>query len=36
MKAQGTEAYVGSTVAGFPNLFLMIGPNSTAGWPTTQ
>jgi len=28
-KAQGTQAYVGSTVAGFPNLFLMIGPNST-------
>ncbi len=28
-KANGVEAYVGSTVAGFPNLFLMIGPNST-------
>ena len=28
-KAEGTEAYLGSTVAGFPNLFLMIGPNST-------
>ena len=28
-KANGTEAYVGSALAGFPNLFLMIGPNST-------
>jgi cation diffusion facilitator CzcD-associated flavoprotein CzcO len=28
-KGNGVEAYVGSTVAGFPNLFLMIGPNST-------
>jgi cation diffusion facilitator CzcD-associated flavoprotein CzcO len=28
-KAHGTEAYVGCTVTGFPNLFLMIGPNST-------
>ena len=28
-KAQGVEAYAGSTVAGFPNLFLMIGPNAT-------
>jgi cation diffusion facilitator CzcD-associated flavoprotein CzcO len=28
-KAHGVEAYAGSTVAGFPNLFLMIGPNST-------
>ena len=28
-KAGGVEAYAGSTVAGFPNLFLMIGPNST-------
>src|SRR6185437_10042700 len=28
-KADGVEAYAGSTVAGFPNLFLMIGPNST-------
>jgi len=28
-KAEGVEAYAGSTVAGFPNLFLMIGPNST-------
>ncbi|MGP0029747.1 MAG: flavin-containing monooxygenase [Acidimicrobiales bacterium] len=25
----GVEAYVGSTVHGFPNLFLMIGPNAT-------
>jgi cation diffusion facilitator CzcD-associated flavoprotein CzcO len=28
-KANGVEAYVGSTVAGFPNMFLMIGPNAT-------
>ena len=28
-KADGVEAYAGSTVAGFPNLFLMIGPNAT-------
>ena len=28
-KAHGAQAYLGSTVAGFPNLFLMIGPNST-------
>ena len=28
-KDSGVEAYAGSTVAGFPNLFLMIGPNST-------
>ena len=28
-KADGVEAYAGSTVAGFPNLFLMIGPNVT-------
>jgi cation diffusion facilitator CzcD-associated flavoprotein CzcO len=25
----GVEAYAGSTVSGFPNLFLMIGPNAT-------
>ena len=28
-KTTGAQAYLGSTVAGFPNLFLMIGPNST-------
>ena len=28
-KAHGAQAYLGCTVAGFPNLFLMIGPNST-------
>jgi len=28
-KADGVEAYAGSTVVGFPNLFMMIGPNST-------
>jgi cation diffusion facilitator CzcD-associated flavoprotein CzcO len=27
----GAEAYVGTTVAGFPNLFLMSGPNSSQG-----
>ncbi len=28
-KTTGVEAYVGSALTGFPNLFLMIGPNST-------
>jgi cation diffusion facilitator CzcD-associated flavoprotein CzcO len=28
-KANGVEAYAGSTVSGFPNLFMMIGPNAT-------
>jgi len=28
-KSDGVEAYAGCSVAGFPNLFLMIGPNST-------
>ena len=28
-KANGAEAYAGSAVTWFPNLFLMIGPNST-------
>jgi cation diffusion facilitator CzcD-associated flavoprotein CzcO len=28
-KEQGSQAYLGCTVSGFPNLFLMIGPNST-------
>jgi cation diffusion facilitator CzcD-associated flavoprotein CzcO len=28
-KANGVEAYAGAAVAGFPNLFLMIGPNAT-------
>jgi cation diffusion facilitator CzcD-associated flavoprotein CzcO len=28
-KTNGVEAYAGSTVAGFPNLFMMIGPNAT-------
>ncbi|HYI62488.1 MAG TPA: NAD(P)/FAD-dependent oxidoreductase [Acidimicrobiales bacterium] len=27
----GVQAYVGSTVAGFPNLFLLIGPNTGLG-----
>jgi cation diffusion facilitator CzcD-associated flavoprotein CzcO len=29
--ATGLEAYKGTTVAGFPNLFLMVGPNSGLG-----
>jgi cation diffusion facilitator CzcD-associated flavoprotein CzcO len=28
-KANGVEAYAGCTVHGYPNLFLMIGPNAT-------
>ncbi len=28
-KSNGVEAYAGSTVHGFPNLFMMIGPNAT-------
>jgi cation diffusion facilitator CzcD-associated flavoprotein CzcO len=27
----GKEAYLGTTVAGFPNMFLMVGPNSGLG-----
>ena len=27
----GMEAYLGSTVTGFPNLFLLVGPNTTLG-----
>ncbi|MFP3902554.1 MAG: flavin-containing monooxygenase, partial [Acidimicrobiia bacterium] len=30
-EAGGMEAYKGTTVAGFPNLFLMIGPNTGLG-----
>ncbi len=29
------EAYVGTTVAGFPNLFIMYGPNTNGGGPMT-
>ncbi|MGB8650144.1 MAG: NAD(P)/FAD-dependent oxidoreductase [Mycobacteriales bacterium] len=29
--AQGAEAYLGSAVAGFPNLFLLYGPNTNLG-----
>ncbi len=29
--ADGVQAYVGSAVAGFPNLFLLIGPNTALG-----
>ncbi|MGH2598382.1 MAG: 4-hydroxyacetophenone monooxygenase, partial [Dehalococcoidia bacterium] len=29
--AEGPEAYLGATVAGFPNLFLMLGPNTGLG-----
>ncbi|MBS1614012.1 MAG: NAD(P)/FAD-dependent oxidoreductase [Bacteroidetes bacterium] len=28
---QGAEAYLGTTVAGFPNLFLIVGPNTGLG-----
>lgn len=30
-RAEGMSAYKGSTVAGFPNLFLLIGPNTGLG-----
>ena len=33
--AQGAEAYHGVTVAGFPNLFLMLGPNTGTGHTST-
>jgi cation diffusion facilitator CzcD-associated flavoprotein CzcO len=29
--ADGKQAYLGTTVAGFPNLFLMVGPNTGLG-----
>lgn len=29
--AQGAEAYLGMTVAGFPNLFMLYGPNTNLG-----
>ena len=33
--AQGPEAYRGVTVAGFPNLFLLLGPNTGTGHTST-
>ncbi len=33
--AEGPEAYFGLTVAGFPNLFLMLGPNTATGHTST-
>ncbi|MCU0763281.1 MAG: hypothetical protein MUF76_09955 [Hydrogenophaga sp.] len=33
--AHGPEAYHGVTVAGFPNLFLMLGPNTATGHTST-
>jgi cation diffusion facilitator CzcD-associated flavoprotein CzcO/acetyl esterase/lipase len=33
--ADGPEAYQGITVAGFPNLFLMLGPNTATGHTST-
>ncbi|HOX67880.1 MAG TPA: alpha/beta hydrolase fold domain-containing protein [Burkholderiaceae bacterium] len=33
--AQGPEAYHGITVSGFPNLFLMLGPNTATGHTST-
>ncbi len=32
---EGPEAYYGLTVAGFPNLFLMLGPNTATGHTST-
>ena len=29
--AEGTQAYLGTTIAGYPNLFFMIGPNTGLG-----
>lgn len=29
--SEGEEAYLGTTVSGFPNLFIMIGPNTVLG-----
>ena len=38
-EAEGMNAYKGSTVNGFPNMFLMVGPSTGLGhtsmvWPT--
>lgn len=33
--SQGPEAYHGITVSGFPNLFLMLGPNTATGHTST-
>jgi cation diffusion facilitator CzcD-associated flavoprotein CzcO len=33
--AEGPEAYRGVTVAGFPNLFLLLGPNTATGHTST-
>ncbi len=33
--ADGPQAYFGTTVAGFPNLFLMLGPNTATGHTST-
>jgi cation diffusion facilitator CzcD-associated flavoprotein CzcO len=33
--SQGPEAHFGITVAGFPNLFLMLGPNTATGHTST-
>ena len=33
--ANGPEAHLGLTVAGFPNLFLMLGPNTATGHTST-
>ena len=33
--ASGPEAYRGITVAGFPNMFLMLGPNTATGHTST-
>jgi cation diffusion facilitator CzcD-associated flavoprotein CzcO len=33
--AEGPQAYLGLTTAGFPNLFLMLGPNTATGHTST-
>jgi cation diffusion facilitator CzcD-associated flavoprotein CzcO len=33
--AEGPRAHLGTTVAGFPNLFLMLGPNTATGHTST-
>jgi cyclohexanone monooxygenase len=35
-RADGMQAYKGATVAGFPNLFILVGPNSGVGHTTVM
>jgi len=30
-RERGLEAYLGTTIAGFPNLFVLVGPNTGLG-----